>query len=90
MDNNKKQPAVRDVGKITKYLTNMFNSILTGLPRAVRNKDGSNMAYKYETEFAYRLNEIMIGPPSLQQKYISSCNEYIDEVMQDINKLKQK
>lgn len=86
----KRSTAEKDIGSIVRYLTNMFNQVTAGLDRAQRVNHGSNKvlpnkAYEYQTEFAYRLNEVMIGPRSLLQKNITECNEYIDQVMQELN-----
>lgn len=77
---------VKDITQIVRYLTNTFNFAISSLDKAARTKIGPNLAYSHQTEFAYRLNEVMQGSRSLLQRNITECNEYIDEVMQEINK----
>lgn len=81
---------VKDITQIVRYLTSTFNSATFNLDRAGRGKNGTNLAYKLQTEFAYRLNEVVQGSRSLLQRNITECNEYIDEVMQLINKTEQE
>ena len=76
----------KDITQIVRYLTTTFNIAINSLDRAARTKTGPNQAYLYHTEFAYRLNEVMQGSRSLLQRNITECNEYIDEVMQALNK----
>jgi hypothetical protein len=58
----------------------------SSLERAARTeKSGPNRAYLLQTEFAYKLNEVMMCHPSILQKNIAECNEFIDEVVQLIN-----
>lgn len=80
----KRSAPEKDINQIVRYLTNMFNTVISGLERAQRVNGIANRTYAYHTEFAYRLNEVMIGPRSLLQKNIAECNEYIDQVMQEI------
>jgi hypothetical protein len=80
-----KQPSnnkERDVGRIVAYLTSTFNSATSEHPRAQRDKSGKpNQLYLWQCEFAYRLNEVVMGPACLLQSSIAKCNEMIDEVM---------
>lgn len=82
-----KDTPVKDISQIVRYLTNTFNMVLSSssIDRAARVKHVPNRAYELQTEFAYRLNEVMIGPRCMLQKNIAECNEYIDEVMQELN-----
>ena len=75
----------KDINQIVRYLTHTFNVVTSGLDRAQRVKLVANKAYELQLEFAYRLNEVMQGPRSLLQKNIADCNEYIDQVMQELN-----
>jgi len=76
----------KDLGAIVHYLSSVFNNQVVRLPRAFRGKNGgANEAYKLETEFAYLLNELMQGPKSMQQKYITDINNFIDGVVTQVN-----
>jgi hypothetical protein len=77
---------VKDINQIVRYLTSTFNAVTSSLDKANRGKVGPNQLYKLQSEFAYRLNEVMQGSRSLLQRNITECNEYIDEVMQLLNK----
>lgn len=81
----------RDIDGIVRYLTSTFNQATSKLERPFRNpKTGeANRAYKYQTEFAYRLNEVMQGPRGILQKNIAECNEYIDTVLAEIASLEK-
>lgn len=73
----------RDVNQIVRYLTNMFNIATLKMDRPVwTTTKGANDSYQVQTEFAYLLNEVMMGPPCLIQKNISACNEFIDQMNQ--------
>lgn len=86
----KKSAPEKDINQIVRYLTNTFNTVISGLDRPQRVKGIANEAYELQTEFAYRLNEVMQGPRSLLQKNIAECNEYIDQVMQQLNAANSK
>lgn len=78
----KEQAKEKDVDQVVRYLTTTFNKAKAGLDRAFRGKTiGPNRAYIMETEFAYRLNEVMQGPRCMLQKNIAECNDFIDQVM---------
>lgn len=86
MAEKKHTAPVRDVNQVIRYLTHTFNMATSSLDKANNNiNTGPNQLYQYQTEFAYRLNEVTLGPPSLLPKHIAECNEYIDEVMQELN-----
>lgn len=74
----------KDINQIVRYLTTTFNVATSGLERPIRTKQGPNRAYELQTEFAYRLNEVIQGPPSLLQKHITDCNDFIDDVIQEL------
>lgn len=77
----------KDVGQIIRYLTNTFNQATKGQEAAFRSSaKGANRQYKWETEFAYLLNELTLGPRSVLQKNISECNNFIDSVVTELNK----
>ena len=72
----------RDIEQVVRYLTTTFNKAKAGLERAFRGKTtGANQTYVFETEFAYRLNEVIQGPRCMLQRNIAECNEYIDYVI---------
>lgn len=74
----------RDVTQIVRYLTTTLNNAMSsvGMERPLRtDANGANDAYKVTTEFAYILNEIVQGPRCMQQKYITDCNEVINQVL---------
>lgn len=79
----------RDIDSIVRYLTVTFNNATNKLEKPFRNsKTGvSNPAYQFQTEFAYRLNEVVQGPKGVLQKNIAECNEYIDYVIGEVTKL---
>lgn len=81
----KKAAPEKDITQIVRYLTGTFNTVISGLDRPARVKGIANEAYELQLEFAYRLNEVMQGPRSLLQKNIADCNEFIDQVMQQLN-----
>lgn len=77
----------KDVGQIIRYLTNTFNQATRGQEAAFRAKDKTaNRQYKWETEFAYLINELALGPRSVLQKNIAECNNFIDSVVTELNK----
>jgi len=77
----------RDISQIIRYLTNTFNMATSSLDRAVwATPKGANELYILQTEFAYLLHEVMLGPICVMQKNISACNEYIDQTIQQISK----
>lgn len=77
----------KDIGQIVRYLCSAFNTVTGKIERPYRSKTiGANQAYKWQTEFAYRLNEIIQGPRCLLQNNITKCNEYIDEVLIELNR----
>ncbi len=80
----------KDINQIVRYLTHTFNTVTAGLERPQRVKLVANKAYELQLEFAYRLNEVMQGPRSLLQRNIAECNEFIDEVMQELNSTAKK
>jgi hypothetical protein len=82
----KEVPKEKDVGQIVRYLSGTFNQATGQLERAFRGKgQGPNLAYRLQTEFAYLLNEVTQGPRCVLQKNITACNEFIDQVVQDLN-----
>lgn len=80
------QSKERDINGIVRYLTATFATASNKLPRAARTTDGPNDTYKFQTEFAYRLHEVMVGPKGALQRNIALCNEFIDFVIQYQNK----
>lgn len=81
------QAPVKDISLTLRHLNNMFNAVTNGLEKANNHpKTGPNLTYQIQSEFAYRINEVMIGPRCLLPKNIAECNEYIDEVIQLLNK----
>lgn len=82
----------RDIEGIVRYLTATFNTATAGIERAFRNtKTGeANLAYRLQTEFAYRLNEVVQGPRGVFQRNIAECNEYIDFAMSEVERVKRQ
>lgn len=77
----------KDIGQIVRYLVATFNQATSKLERPFRGKtSGPNRTYRLQTEFAYRLNEVMQGPRCVLQKNIAECNEFIDEVVQELGR----
>lgn len=78
----------RDIDSIVRYLTTTFNNATSKLERPFRStKSGeSNLAYRLQTEFAYRLNEVVMGPRGVLQKNIAECNEFIDFTISEVAK----
>lgn len=75
----------KDIGQIVRYLTSTFNQATARLERAFRGKTGGpNRAYILQTEFAYRLNELVQGPRCVLQRNIAECNDFIDQVVQEL------
>jgi hypothetical protein len=82
----KEAPKEKDIGQIVRYLTTTFNQATSQLNRPFRsNAKGANQAYQLQTAFAYLLNEVVQGPRCVLQKNIAACNEFIDQVIQDLN-----
>lgn len=78
----------KDISQIVRYLTSTLNQVLASAPdleRPCRTHRGPNAAYFIQTEFAYLLNDLMQGPKCMSQKYITDCNEFIDQVMQELS-----
>lgn len=81
----------KDIGQIVRYLTSTFNHATQGLERPFRGKkNGPNEAYFLQTEFAYLLNELTAGPRCMLQKHIADCNEFIDQVVQELSAKAEK
>jgi len=82
----------RDIDGIVRYLTNTFNTATAGLEKPYRNPKTkeSNAAYKMQTEFAYRLNEVVRGAPGVMQRNIADCNEYIDFAITEVDRIKKQ
>ena len=77
----------KDVSQIVRYLTSTLNQAMQGLDRPVRtDKNGPNNSYIIQVEFAHLLNDVMQGPRCMLQKYIAECNEFIDQVVQEVAK----
>jgi hypothetical protein len=75
----------KDIAQIVRYLSSTFNQATSKLDKAFRGrKAGPNEAYIMQTEFAYLINELMQSPKCMQQKYISDCNDFIDQVIMEI------
>ena len=85
-DRDGREVKEKDIGQIVRYLTNTFNQATNKLERPFRNdKAGPNEAYIIQSEFAHLLNELMQAPKCMQQKYISDCNDFIDQVIMEVN-----
>lgn len=83
----KEVPKEKDINQIVRYLTTTFNNVTSKLDRPFRGtKSGANMAYIIQTEFAYLLNELIQGPRCLLQKNIAVCNDFIDQIVQELAK----
>lgn len=73
----------RDVKQVVAHLTRTFNQATSKMERPFRGKkSGTNSLYRWQSEFAYLLNEVMQGPRALLPQNIIICNEYIDSVIQ--------
>lgn len=82
----KEAPKEKDIGQIVRYLTTTFNQVTSKLERPFRSQTaGPNRAYVLQTEFAYLLNEVVQGPRCVLQKNITACNDYLDDLMQELN-----
>lgn len=81
----------KDIEQVVRYLTTTFNKAKANTDRAFRGKtSGPNQTYIFETEFAYKLNEVMMGPRCMLQRNITECNEYIDYVISQIAEQKKR
>lgn len=81
----------KDIERVLSYLTHSYNKATSGLERAFRGKNtGPNLAYILDTEMAYLLNEIQRGPKSMTQVAISNCNQFIAEVVEEVEKHKKE
>ena len=85
-DKDGREVKEKDIGQIVRYLSGTFNQVTAKMERPVRtDKLGPNEAYIVQTEFAYLLNNLMQAPKCMQQKYISDCNDFIDQVIMLMN-----
>lgn len=85
-DKDGREVKEKDIGQIVRYLSNTFNQATSKLERPFRSqKTGPNEAYIMQTEFAYIINELVQAPRCMQQKYISDCNDFIDQVIMEVN-----
>ena len=85
-DKTDREVKEKDIGQIVRYLSATFNQATSKLDRPFRdNKSGANETYIIQSEFAYLLNELMQAPRCMQQKYISDCNDFIDQVIMEVN-----
>lgn len=75
------RPQARDHSGVVRYLVNTFDQVTQNVPRAKRDASGPNNLYRWQTEFAYLLHEVVMGPPAVMQKNIAACNAFIDRVM---------
>ena len=83
---DKEVPKEKDLGQIVRYLSSTFNQATSRIDRAYRGKTGGpNRAYVLQTEFAYLLNEVMQGPRCVLQRSIAECNDFIDQVVQELD-----
>lgn len=78
----KEVPKEKDIGQIVRYLTSTLNTAMSSMERAARSKEGPNEAYIIQSEFAHLLNDLMQGPRCMTQKFVTDCNEFIDQVVQ--------
>lgn len=79
--------APKDIEKIIRYLSNTFNTVIKDLEKpSWTTAKGANDAYQMQTEFAYLIHEIMMCAPCVVQKNISACNDFIDQLVQKVNK----
>lgn len=74
----------KDVTQIIRYLWVTFSQATSKLERAARSKQGPNLAYRLQTEFAYLLNEVAQGPRCTLQRSITECNEFIDQTIKSL------
>lgn len=80
-----------NVEKTVGHLCSTFSRVLHGLDRSFRGKNtGPNLAYRLETEFAYRIHEVQVGPRVLLPENIAHCNSFIDEAMGIVEQFKQE
>lgn len=87
MAEKREAPKEKDVGQIIRYLTNTFAQVTKGQENAFRSDaKGPNRMYLWERDFAYLINELTLGPRCMLQTNIAECNNYIDMVMQTLNK----
>lgn len=84
MADNKEPVREKDIGQIVRYLSSTFNQATSSIERAHRGNDGPNLAYRLQTEFSYLLNEVVQGPRCVLQRNITECNEFIDQVVQQL------
>lgn len=83
-----KSTQTRDLSQVIKYLTSTFNTITFKLDKPGWTSTGPNETYILQTEFAYLIHEITMGAPCMIQKNIGACNDYIDDLVQKLNKSK--
>jgi hypothetical protein len=73
-----------NIDQVVRYLTYTFDKATQKMGKAMRYKDPETksivktLAYQYQVDFCYLINEIQMGPKCLIQKAISDCNELIE------------
>ena len=91
MAETKHEPKEKDINQIVRYLTSTLNRATAQLERPFRSKKtGPNETYIIQSEFAHLLNEVMQGPRCLLQRNIAECNDFLDQVIQELARLNDK
>ncbi len=71
------------------YVQKQLMDINARFGRLVRNlgyaNDKTTLRYKFETDFAYALNEIEKAPPYIPQKFVDRAGQIVDELVKAIN-----
>lgn len=62
------------VRELVKDLTKQFSKATEKFPNAERG----NITYKAESDFAYFINEIMMGPSCMVYEQVNECKKFIE------------
>ena len=86
-----KEAKEKDIPQVVRYLVATFNTATSKMERPFRSNKGiANQLYQWQSEFAYRLHEVMLSPRAVQQVNIGKCNEFIDDVVQALNQQEEE
>jgi len=64
------------VKELVKDLTNQFRNATKGYPDAQRGND----TYKIQSDFAWYIHEITIGPSCMVYEHVNACREFIKSI----------
>ncbi len=83
--NKETQPTPDTSTGVIHYLTRKFDSKVSQweAPRSRTTQSGGfekNASYTAQTEFMYLINEVMMGPPCMVQRNVTTCEDFINSL----------